>query len=184
MKYLNIFSPLLLLALVLICYSLLLQPSYGVPSEILLAICSNTTNQKQCESILTNEPATSTADLYKLSLISTELLQKQAKSNLQTYKEFRENTTSSHDAALKKAFDDCIEDYEGAESHIEIARQLSLKGRYQETFDKFSLALKLAEHCLAGIPLNNNHSVSCTSGPYNSFSLLIEISENVNRLLA
>lgn len=184
MKYLNSFSPLLLLALVLICYSLLLQPSYGVPTEILSAICSNTTNQKQCESILTSDPATSTADLHELSLISTELLQKQAETNLQTYKEFRDNTTSSQDAALKKAFEDCVGNYEGAEPEIEVARQLSLKGRYQETFDEFSLALKLAHDCSAGIPVNSNRSVSCASELYHSFSLLIEISENVNRLLA
>lgn len=75
--------------------------------------------------------------------------------------------------------------YNEVGSKVQAAYQLSLKGRYRETLDEFSQALNLAEKCAVGIPMSGkSESLSHASGPYDSISLVIEISENVNRLLA
>lgn len=66
---------------ILLVASVIIFPSDGVTEDILAAICSQTQNQEACEAILESDPRTSSADLPLLSLISLELLSKQADKN-------------------------------------------------------------------------------------------------------
>lgn len=66
---------------ILLVASVIIFPSNGVTEDILAAICSQTQNQETCEAILESDPRTSSADLPLLSLISLELLSKQADKN-------------------------------------------------------------------------------------------------------
>ncbi|CAK7340483.1 unnamed protein product [Dovyalis caffra] len=115
-------------AVFLLVASLIIYPSNGITEDILAAICSQTQNQETCEAILESDSRTGSADLPLLSLISLELLSKQASKNYNSFVWFRDN---SADPALKKSFGNCVAFYKDMQDKLKVAHRLSQQRQYK-----------------------------------------------------
>ena len=128
--------------------SLLISCSCGVTPAVLATICSQTQNQEICESILTSDPRTASADLPTLSLISLELTMKQASDNNQSFTQFRDNTTNP---SLKNDFSNCVTLYKDMQDKLNAAYLLSKQRKYKDITDLGQLTT-LAYNCENGLP--------------------------------
>ena len=128
--------------------SLLISCSCGVNPDVLATICSQTQNQEICESILTSDPRTSSADLPTLSLISLELTMKQASDSYQSFTKFRDNTTNP---SLKNDFSICVTLYKDMQDKLKAAYLLSEQRKYKDITELGQLTT-LAYNCENGLP--------------------------------
>ncbi|KAL9378837.1 hypothetical protein Peur_027319 [Populus x canadensis] len=159
---------------ILLVASVIIFPSDGVTEDILAAICSQTQNQETCEAILESDPRTTSADLPLLSLISLELLSKQADKNHNSFVQFRDNST---DPDLKRSLGNCVTDYNDMRGKIKVAHQLSHKRQYKRIHELGQL-IKLAYNCKNGLPSN-----SPTSGITETMLLTSQTAVYVNQFL-
>ncbi|KAJ7977836.1 Pectinesterase inhibitor [Quillaja saponaria] len=160
---------------ILLSLFLLFSQSKGVPQDVLSTICSQTQNQKICESILTKDPRTSSADLPLLSLISLEITSKQVDNNFNTFKQFRDNTTN---LSVKNAFGKCVTIYQQLQDKVKVAHQLSEHKKYKE-INGLGQLKTLAYACENGLP-----SDSPTSAITEDMLLTSETAISVNDYVA
>ncbi|KAF9669827.1 hypothetical protein SADUNF_Sadunf13G0005000 [Salix dunnii] len=159
---------------VLLVASVIICPSNGITGDILAAICSQTQNQETCEAILESDPRTGSADLPLLSLVSLELLSKQADKNHNSFVQFRENST---DLDLKRSFGNCVTGYNDMQGKIKVALRLSQKRQYKR-INELGQLIKLAYGCENGLPSN-----SPTSGITETMLLTSQTAVYVNQFL-
>ncbi|KAB5529128.1 hypothetical protein DKX38_019209 [Salix brachista] len=159
---------------ILLVASAIICPSNGITEDILAAICSQTQNQETCEAILESDPRTGSADLPLLSLISLDLLSKQADENHSSFVQFRENST---DLDLKRSFGNCVKGYSDMQGKIKVALELSQKRQYKR-INELGQLIKLAYSCENGLPSN-----SPTSGITETMLLTSQTAVYVNQFL-